>query len=114
MLTAVTFTLLKSCRLLIKKFCLFSFLSDIEKIGTLDATLSGAYCRSQMFLSRQMARLRPELTMPMFSEITHRFQTAKSEVRALLLRGLLPWLENMELVAASVPPATPLSYIMVS
>lgn len=61
-----------------------------------------------------MARLRPELTMPMFSEITHRFQTAKSEVRTLLLRGLLPWLENMELVATSVPPATPLSYIMVS
>uniref|UniRef100_A0A336MYW3 CSON009913 protein n=1 Tax=Culicoides sonorensis TaxID=179676 RepID=A0A336MYW3_CULSO len=85
---------------------------EIEKIGTLDAILSGAYCRSQMYLSRQMARLRPELTMPMFSEITHRFQTARAEVRALLLRGLLPWLENMELVATSVPPATPLSYIM--
>lgn len=59
-----------------------------------------------------MARLRPELTMPMFSEITHRFQTARSDVRALLLQGLLPWLENMELVATSVPAATPFSYIM--
>lgn len=46
------------------------------------------------------------------TEITHRFQTARAEVRALLLQCLLPWLENMELVAASVPPATPLSYIM--
>lgn len=48
-----------------------------------------------------------------FTEITHRFQTARSEVRALLLQCLLPWLENVELVASSVPPATPLSYIMV-
>lgn len=48
------------------------------------------------------------------SEITHRFQTARAEVRVSLLQCLLPWLENMELVAASVPPATPLSYIMVS
>lgn len=36
-------------------------------MGTLDALLSNAYCRSQMFLSKQMAHLRPELTMPMFS-----------------------------------------------
>lgn len=49
-----------------------------------------------------------------YLEITHRFQTARAEVRELLLQCLLPWLENMELVAASVPPATPLSYIMVS
>ncbi|XP_055531189.1 protein furry isoform X3 [Wyeomyia smithii] len=85
---------------------------EFDKVGTLDTVLSGAYCRSQMYLSRQMARLRPELTMSMFSEITHRFQTARSEVRALLLQCLLPWLENVELVATSVPPATPLSYIM--
>uniref|UniRef100_A0A182QIV4 Cell morphogenesis protein N-terminal domain-containing protein n=1 Tax=Anopheles farauti TaxID=69004 RepID=A0A182QIV4_9DIPT len=83
-----------------------------DKIGTLDAVLSGAYCRSQMYLSRQIARLRPELTMSMFSEITYRFQTARTEARALLLQCLLPWLENVELVASSVPPATPLSYIM--
>lgn len=45
-------------------FC--SFISD-EKIGTLDGVLDKLYCRSQMYLSRQMARLRPELTMSMFS-----------------------------------------------
>lgn len=49
-----------------------------------------------------------------FAEITHRFQTARVEVQSLLLQCLQPWLENMELVAASVPPATPLSYIVVS
>ncbi|XP_049295872.1 protein furry isoform X4 [Anopheles funestus] len=85
---------------------------ESDKIGTLDAVLSGAYSRSQMYLSRQIARLRPELTMSMFSEITYRFQTARAESRALLLQCLLPWLENVELVASSVPPATPLSYIM--
>lgn len=47
------------------------------------------------------------------SEITNRFQTAREEVRNSLLQCVLPWLENMELVATSVPPATPLSYIMV-
>ncbi|XP_064544555.1 protein furry isoform X5 [Drosophila montana] len=83
-----------------------------DKVGTLDELLSTAYCRSQRFLSKQLAHLRPELTMPIFSEITHRFQSARDDVRALLLQCLLPWLQNMELVATSVPPATPLSYIM--
>jgi hypothetical protein len=35
--------------------------------GTLDLLLSTTYCRSQMYLSRQLAQLHPELTMPMFS-----------------------------------------------
>lgn len=35
--------------------------------GTLDALLSTTYCRNQMYLSRQLAQLHPELTMPMFS-----------------------------------------------
>lgn len=35
--------------------------------GTLDLLLSTTYCRSQMHLSRQLAQLHPELTMPMFS-----------------------------------------------
>ncbi|XP_030386037.1 protein furry isoform X4 [Scaptodrosophila lebanonensis] len=83
-----------------------------DKVGTLDVLLSSAYCRSQRYLSKQLAQLRPELTMSIFSEITHRFQSAREDVRALLLQCLLPWLQNMELVATSVPPATPLSYIM--
>ncbi|XP_075160591.1 microtubule binding protein furry isoform X3 [Haematobia irritans] len=83
-----------------------------DKVGTLDVLLSSAYCRSQRFLSKQLAQLRPELTMSMFSEITHRFQTAREDVRTSLLQCLQPWLHNMELVATTVPPATPLSYIM--
>ncbi|XP_026680249.1 protein furry-like [Diaphorina citri] len=74
------------------------------------ALLSNTYCRSQMHLSEQLAQLHPELTMPMFSEITHRFQTARPEVRQILLQYLLPWLHNMELLDPNVPPANPLSY----
>ncbi|GBP06523.1 Protein furry [Eumeta japonica] len=35
--------------------------------GTLDALLCTTYCRSQLYLSRQLSQLHPELTMPMFS-----------------------------------------------
>ncbi|XP_075228459.1 microtubule binding protein furry isoform X2 [Lycorma delicatula] len=83
---------------------------DKERGGTLDLLLSTTYCRSQVHLSRQLAQLHPELTMPMFSEITHRFQTARPEVRQLLLQYILPWLHNMELVDPNVPPGNPLSY----
>lgn len=47
------------------------------------------------------------------AEITHRFQTARPEVRQLLLQYLLPWLHNMELVDPNVPPGNPLSYFQV-
>lgn len=47
------------------------------------------------------------------TEITHRFQTARPEVRQLLLQYLLPWLHNMELVDPNVPPGNPLSYFQV-
>lgn len=45
-----------------------------------------------------------------FAEITHRFQTARPDVRQLLLEYLLPWLHNMELVDPNVPPPNPLFY----
>ncbi|KAK3921196.1 Protein furry [Frankliniella fusca] len=38
--------------------------------GTLDLLLSTTYCRSQLYLSRQLAQLHPELTMPMFSGLS--------------------------------------------
>ncbi|XP_060809627.1 protein furry isoform X2 [Amyelois transitella] len=84
---------------------------DEKGRGTLDALLCTTYCRSQLYLSRQLSQLHPELTMPMFSEITERFQTARTEVRQLLLQYLYPWLVNIELVDPNVPPANPLSYI---
>ena len=43
------------------------------------------------------------------SEITHRFQTAKPATRQTLLKYLLPWLHNMELVDPSLPQSSPMS-----
>lgn len=45
---------------------LYYFFAD-DKNCTLDGALDKLYCRSQMYLARQMSRLRPEMTMPMFS-----------------------------------------------
>ncbi|XP_042872601.1 protein furry-like isoform X6 [Penaeus japonicus] len=78
--------------------------------STLDVLLSSTYSRSQLYLSKQLAHLHPELTMPMFSEISYRLQTARCAVRQLLLHYLLPWLYNMELVDPSTPPPTSAPY----
>ncbi|XP_028968950.1 protein furry [Galendromus occidentalis] len=64
--------------------------------------LPPGFSPSQLFLSRQISRLHPELTMPMFSEVTSRFQTARPAVRANMLHYLLPWLHNMELVDPNI------------
>ncbi|CAL4082255.1 unnamed protein product, partial [Meganyctiphanes norvegica] len=74
-----------------------------RETSTLDVVLSSTYSRSQLYLSKQLAHLHPELTMPMFSEISFRLQTARSSVRQLLLHYLLPWLDNMELVDPNIP-----------
>lgn len=46
-------------------------------------------------------------------EITHRFQTARPDVRQLLLQYLVPWLHNMELVDPNVPPTNASFYYQV-
>ncbi|KAG1696979.1 Protein furry -like [Nymphon striatum] len=83
-----------------------------KNVSTLDVLLSTSYSRSQQYLTKQLAQLHPELTMPIFSEITHRFQTARNSVQQILLQYLLPWLYNMELVDPSVPPCIPLAGLM--
>lgn len=44
--------------------------------------------------------------------MTHRFESARNDVRILILQSLLPWLENMELLSNVPSTASPLSYIM--
>ncbi len=70
--------------------------------STLDVLLSTTYSRSQLYLSRQLAQLHPELTMPMFSEICHRLQTARHSNIKCMLYYLLPWLYNIELVDPNI------------
>ncbi|GAB1603756.1 protein furry-like isoform X6 [Argonauta hians] len=67
-----------------------------------DIKLAVSYSRSQSVLTEQLSKLHPDLTMPMFSEMSHRFQTAKPALRQVLLQCLLPWLYNMELIDASL------------
>ncbi|XP_029965290.1 protein furry homolog isoform X2 [Salarias fasciatus] len=49
-------------------------------------------------LSSLLARMYPELTLPLFSEVSQRFPTTHTNGRQIMLTYLLPWLGNMELV----------------
>ena len=82
--TVIHETALQLLQILDKRF--FGSVSPLEsdndqgldsEHSTLDVLLSTTYSRSQLYLSRQLAQLHPELTMPMFSEICHRLQTAR-------------------------------------
>lgn len=79
-----------------------------------DILLTVSYAQSQAILSDQLVKLHPDLTMPMFSEITHRFQTARPALRQVLLKCLLPWLHNIELVDPSIPAANAMSTFLTS
>ncbi|XP_064619246.1 protein furry-like isoform X4 [Lineus longissimus] len=91
-------------------------LIEEEEDGKMEPSLHGSaillgatYTFCQMELSSQLAKLHPELTMPIFSEITHRLQTARYPVQHNLLMYLLPWLYNMELIDPHLPLGEPLS-----
>uniref|UniRef100_A0A4W3IGY6 Furry homolog, like n=1 Tax=Callorhinchus milii TaxID=7868 RepID=A0A4W3IGY6_CALMI len=56
------------------------------------------YSVSYYQLSEELARTYPELTLPIFSEISHRIQTAHPAGRQVMLHYLLPWMNNIELV----------------
>ncbi|KAJ1077222.1 hypothetical protein K5549_005392 [Capra hircus] len=56
------------------------------------------YSVSLAFLSCELARMYPELTLPLFSEVSQRFPTTHPNGRQIMLTYLLPWLHNIELV----------------
>ncbi|XP_029458514.1 protein furry homolog [Rhinatrema bivittatum] len=56
------------------------------------------YSVSLILLSNELARMYPELTLPLFSEISQRFPTTHPNGRQIMLTYLLPWLHNIELV----------------
>ncbi|XP_026530805.1 protein furry homolog isoform X2 [Notechis scutatus] len=56
------------------------------------------YSVSLAHLSYEMARMYPELTLPLFSEVSQRFPTTHPNGRQIMLTYLLPWLHNIELV----------------
>ncbi|XP_046716491.1 protein furry homolog isoform X5 [Silurus meridionalis] len=65
------------------------------------------YSLSLSQLSNQLACMYPELTLPLFSEVSQRFPTTHPNGRQIMLTYLLPWLSNIELVDTGLlPPAS--------
>ncbi|KHJ49277.1 hypothetical protein D918_00402 [Trichuris suis] len=60
--------------------------------------------KPQLLLSEQMSQLHPEITMPIFSEVSLRLQCARPARRASMLHYLVPWLHNVELVDPFLEP----------
>ncbi|KAJ8377114.1 hypothetical protein SKAU_G00076940 [Synaphobranchus kaupii] len=56
------------------------------------------YSISYYQLSEELARTYPELTLPIFSEVSQRIQTAHPAGRQVMLHYLLPWMNNIELM----------------
>ncbi|XP_051954043.1 protein furry homolog-like isoform X4 [Xyrauchen texanus] len=82
---------------------LFRYAHKLE-IQRADGVLSPAsplphlYSVSYYQLSEELARTYPELTLPIFSEVSQRIQTAHPGGRQMMLHYLLPWMNNVELV----------------
>ncbi|XP_075943436.1 protein furry homolog-like isoform X4 [Anarhichas minor] len=76
-----------------------------DGILTPPSPLPHLYSVSYYQLSEELARTYPELTLPIFSEVSQRIQTAHPGGRQVMLHYLLPWMNNVELV--DVKPAAP-------
>ncbi|XP_019752122.1 protein furry homolog-like isoform X1 [Hippocampus comes] len=75
-----------------------------DGILTPPSPLPHLYSVSYYQLSEELARTYPELTLPIFSEVSQRILTAHPGGRQVMLHYLLPWMNNMELV--DFKPAT--------
>ncbi|XP_061680051.1 protein furry homolog-like isoform X3 [Syngnathoides biaculeatus] len=75
-----------------------------DGILTPPSPLPHLYSVSYYQLSEELARTYPELTLPIFSEVSQRIQTAHPGGRQVMLHYLLPWMNNVELV--DFKPAT--------
>ncbi|XP_030634018.1 protein furry homolog [Chanos chanos] len=70
-------------------------------------SLPPLYSLSLSQLSQRLATMYPELTLPIFSEVSQRFPTTHPKGRQIMLTYLLPWLTNIELVDSGLlPPAS--------
>ncbi|XP_037530317.1 protein furry homolog-like [Nematolebias whitei] len=69
-----------------------------DGILTPPSPLPYLYSVSYYQLSEELARTYPELTLPIFSEVSQRIQTAHPGGRQVMLHYLLPWMNNVELV----------------
>ncbi|XP_076873674.1 protein furry homolog-like isoform X3 [Brachyhypopomus gauderio] len=75
-----------------------------DGVLTPPSPLPHLYSVSYYQLSEELARTYPELTMPIFSEVSQRIQTAHPGGRQVMLHYLLPWMNNVELVDLKPSP----------
>uniref|UniRef100_A0A4W6EDW8 Furry homolog, like n=1 Tax=Lates calcarifer TaxID=8187 RepID=A0A4W6EDW8_LATCA len=83
------------------KFFRYAHKLEIQRtdgILTPPSPLPHLYSVSYYQLSEELARTYPELTLPIFSEVSQRIQTAHPGGRQVMLHYLLPWMNNVELV----------------
>ncbi|KAL0994847.1 hypothetical protein UPYG_G00128010 [Umbra pygmaea] len=93
------------------KLCVYSKRMVEQKPGNIlygtHGPLPPLYSVSLSSLSTQLASMYPELTLPLFSEVSQRFPTTHPNGRQIMLSYLLPWLSNIELVDTGLlPPAS--------
>ncbi|TNM84780.1 hypothetical protein fugu_008958 [Takifugu bimaculatus] len=92
------------------KLCSYSKRMVEQKPGNLlygtHGPLPPLYSVNLSQLSIQLASMYPELTLPLFSEVSQRFPTTHPNGRQIMLSYLLPWLSNIELVDTGLPPAS--------
>ncbi|XP_046719128.1 LOW QUALITY PROTEIN: protein furry homolog [Silurus meridionalis] len=97
-------------QILESKLCVYSKrIVEERSSGILYGThrpLPPLYSLSVGQLSAQLARMYPELTLPLFSEVSQRFPSTHANGRQVMLTYLLPWLRNIELVDGGVLPIT--------
>uniref|UniRef100_A0A8C9YK28 FRY microtubule binding protein n=1 Tax=Sander lucioperca TaxID=283035 RepID=A0A8C9YK28_SANLU len=93
------------------KLCAYSKRMVEQKPGNIlygtHGPLPPLYSVNLSQLSIQLASMYPELTLPLFSEVSQRFSTTHPNGRQIMLSYLLPWLSNIELVDTGLlPPAS--------
>ncbi|KAM6985914.1 protein furry homolog [Aplochiton taeniatus] len=93
------------------KLCVYSKRMGEQKPGNIlfgtHGPLPPLYSVNLFQLSTQLASMFPELTLPLFSEVSQRFSTTHPNGRQIILSYLLPWLSNIELVDTGLlPPAS--------
>ncbi|XP_076833459.1 protein furry homolog isoform X6 [Brachyhypopomus gauderio] len=102
-------TAMQLMHILETKLCVYSKRIGEERDNVLHGThkpLPALYSLSLSQLSGQLANMYPELTLPLFSEVSQRFPNTYPNGRQVMLTYLLPWLRNIELLDGGLWPAT--------
>jgi hypothetical protein len=76
---------------------------DVPLPLSLPLTVMSMHAQDQLVLSRDLATRHPDLTLNVFLELSHRFQSASKDARRMCLSSLTPWLEGVQLIRQPSP-----------